>query len=555
MGVVSVKRLIALSAALLLVGALTGCSKISQNASIRNSRQSGGGQTIPGVLRYAEIAEPDSLNALLSTQLVTVDVFYLAYSFFFVPDDRDNFVPEAALEVPTLRNRGISQDGKTITYHMRHGMKWQDGEPLTAKDVVFTFRAIMNSKNNVQVRTGYDQILDVVAKGDYTVVVRMKTVFSPIIAYFMSPQGGYPVMPAHLLARYADVNHLPYNNKPIGSGPYRVVEWVHGDHITLESNPLYWRGRPKLNKIVYRFLPDNNTIVTQLRTHEIDAWFRADPSKYSDLVKLPDHIVTKSPVNLFSHIDLNTRDPILSDLGVRRALVSMMDRPRIIHDATHDIFGPTDSDLALFSWALDRNVPHFGYDPERVKKFLDEAGWTPGPDGVRRKNGVRLSLQLSYVSGNTIGTKVAAIVAEEAKAVGIAITQKTYPSSLFFAAAQSGGILNSGKYQMAYFSWGSGVDPDDSSLYRCNQFPPAGQNNLFWCDPKVEAAEADTLSTFDQERRKKDYSIIQTELTTQVPTIFLFAQRRVDVVPKSFHGFVPSPAESANWNAWQWSMD
>jgi len=108
---------------------------------------------------------------------------------------------------------------------------------------------------------------------------------------------------------------------------------------------------------------------------------------------------------------------------------------------------------------------------------------------------------------------------------------------------------------MAYFGWSSGVDPDDSSLYGCNQFPPTGQNDLFWCDQVVEQAENDALATFDQTRRKRDYTIIQRELTTQAPTIFLSAQQRVDVISNHFHGFSPAPAESANWNSWQWSMD
>ena len=535
----------------LLLCVLAGCSKVSQSTS-PPGRSNG---TIPGVLRYGELVEPDSLNPLLSTQLVSTDIFYLSFSYFFVPDDRDNFVPEVALQVPTQQNGGISKDGTVLTYHMRRGVRWQDGVPLTAKDVVFTFHAIMNPNNNVQVRTGYDQIAGVAAKDDYTVVVRMKRIFSPIVAYFMSPQGGFPIVPAHLLAQYPNVNHLPYNNKPIGSGPYKITEWVHGDHITLEPNPLYWRGAPKLKRIIAKVLPDNNTILTQLKTHEIDAWFRADPSKYNDVLALRDYRVLKSPENLFGHIDFNTRDPILSDVRVRQAIVSMIDRTRIAKDATHGVFSPTDTDLAPFSWAAKRRPARFPYDPQKATQLLDQAGWTPGPDGIRRKNGTKLELQLSYVSGNVIGAKLAGILQEEAKAVGIKLVQKTYPGNLFFTAAQSGGILNSGKYQLAYFGWGSGVDPDNSSLYMCNQFPPAGQNDLFWCDPKLDAAERDTLSTLDQARRKRDYAIIEDELTAQAPTIFMFAENRVDVIPNGLRGFVPSPAESANWNAWQWSLD
>src|SRR5579864_3982008 len=189
--------------------ALTGCTKVSTGVGNTGNQSAAG--PVPGVLRYAEIAEPDNLSTLLSTQIVTVDLSYLMFSYFFNVDDHDNFVPEIAAQVPTLQNGGLSPDGKTIVYHLRHGVQWQDGVPLTAQDIVFTYRAIMNPKNNVQVRTGYDQIQDVQAPDDYTVVVHMRKVFAPIVAYFMCVQGGFAILPAHLLQQYSSLNTVPWN--------------------------------------------------------------------------------------------------------------------------------------------------------------------------------------------------------------------------------------------------------------------------------------------------------------------------------------------------------
>ncbi len=537
--------------ALACVLALGGCSKVSTQSG---GARPNGAAPIPGVLRYAEIVEPDSLSTLLSTQVVTVDLSYLMFSYFFNVDNHDNFVPEIATEVPTLANGGISADGKTITYHMRPGVKWQDGVPLTSRDIVFTYRAIMNPRNNVQVRAGYDQIASVEAKGAYTVVVHMKNVFAPIVAYFMGVQGGFSILPAHLLEQYPDLNHVAWNNTPVGSGPFKFVEWVHGDHITLEANPLYWRGPPKLNKIIYRIVPDSNTIVTLLQTHELDAWFRADPGKITQLRGLSDYNVMTTAENVFGHIDFNVEDPILADVNVRRAIESAIDRERIAADATNNVFVQTDTDQSVFSWALDHHQPFYPYNPAKAAQLLDQDGWKVGLDGIRVKNGTRLSLQLSYVGGQSIAEKLGGLMQQEAKAVGIELTQKTYPGNLYFASKQSGGILNGGKYQLAYYGWVSGVDPDNSSLYRCNQFPPQGQNTLFWCDHTLDAAEVDALTHVDQARRIRDYHIISTELGEQAPTVFMFAERRVDVMPKQFSGFSPSPAESANWNAYDWSM-
>ena len=537
--------------AILAIVVLTGCSRVSQSTAPGGANPG----SIPGQLRYADIQEPDSLNPLITTEAITADLEYLAFTFFFNVDDKQNFVPEGALAVPTLRNGGISADGKTITYHMRRGLKWQDGVPLTAKDVVFTFHAIMNPANNVQVHTGYDQIASVDAPDDYTVVVHMRRVFSPIIAYFMCQQGGYPIVPAHLLAQYPNVNRLPYNTLPIGSGPFRFTEWVHGDHLTLVANPDYWRGPPKLKKIVFRFVPSTNTIKVLLETHEIDAWFRANPDLYDQLKAIPGYEIVVSDQNLFGHIDFNVKDPLLADVRVRKAIELALDRTDMVHTVTHGVYQVGRSDIAPYSWAYPKDLPFYDNDPVEARALLDAAGWKNGPDGVREKDGTRLELQMSYLSGNVLGATYASIAQQKLKDVGIALTQKTYPTALYFTSAQNGGILNSGKFQLAYFGWAAGVDPDNSSLYACDQFPPVGQNNLFWCDAKVDAAEKDALGTFDQEQRKRDYSIIEHELIEQVPTIFISHNMRVDVISNRFHGYKPSPATSAFWNPWEWSVE
>jgi peptide/nickel transport system substrate-binding protein len=532
--------------------ALAGCSS---NPSASTSNAGGGAHYVPGSLRIADIEEPDTLNPYISTVITSLDMSYLWDEFFFNVDDKDQFVPEVALEVPTLSNGGISPDGLTITYHLRHGIKWQDGRPLTARDVIFTWKAIMNPNNNVQVRTGYDKIENITAPDDYTVVVHMKEKFAPIIAYFMGLQGGGPILPAHVLENSSTMNKVPFNSKPIGSGPFKVVEWVHGDHITLAANPDYWRGAPKLHQIIYKWIASTTTIMTQLQTGEADAWFRADPGLYPQLAAMPGHTTILTLYSVFGHLDFYVDDPILKDVNVRRAIAFAIDRAKLIHDATHGVYEPSNSDQATFSWAFDPNLPSTAQDQKKARALLDQSGWVPGPDGIRKKNGQRLELQLSYVSGQVVAPAIGAIIEQELKQVGIALSQKVYPSSIYFAAAGNGGILNSHKYQLAYYAWIQGVDPDDSSLYLSTQIPPAGQNSLWWRDAKIDQWEHDALTTFDISRRKRDYFAIQRELIDQAPTIVLFSERRVDTFTTHFKGYIPSPAQSGSWNSWQWTME
>ena len=529
--------------------AMSGCSS---NPSATTS--GGGGGFVPGTLRIADIEEPDTLNPYISTVVTGNDISALWGSYFFNVDDKGRFFPEIATEVPTLSNGGISADGLTITYHMRHGVKWQDGAPLTAKDVIFTWRAIMDKRNDVQVVTGYDKIADITAPNAYTVVVHMKERFSPIIAYFMGFQGGGPILPEHIISKYPNMNKIPFNAKPVGAGPFEVVDWVHGDHITLVANPGYWRGAPKLHQIIYKWIANNNTIMDELKTGEADAWFRADPGLYPQLAAMPGHKVLVTPYSIFGHLDFYCQDPVVGDVRIRRAVMLAIDRRKIIHDATHDIYLPSNSDQPLYSWAFDPHLPPIDQDQAGARKLLDDAGWKVGPDGIRVKNGQRLSLQLSYVGGQVVAQALGALVERELKDVGIELTQKTYPSSTYFAAASLGGILNTGKYQLAYYGWSNGTDPDDSTLYMSTEIPPVGQNSLWFKDPKVDALERDALTTFDINRRKMDYWGIQEELNAQAPTIIMFSERRIDVLSTHFKGYIPSPAQTANWNTWQWSM-
>ena len=507
----------------------------------------------PGVLRFAEIDEPDSLNTLVASQPVALDLSYFIYSFFFNVDDKMHLVPEVATRVPSVSNGGVSKDGKTIIYHLRRGVMWQDGVPLTARDVVFTYRAIMNDKNNVQGRLGYEDIGSVDAPNDYTVIVHMKKVDSPIVTLFMCLDGDYPILPAHLLARYPDLNHVPYNDKPVGSGPFKVESWARGDHLTLVANDAYWRGPPKLQRITVYFVRNNAEIVDRLRSGTIDAWFRSDPTLYPTLLQIPGMSVAFSPDNNFGHLDFNLRDRVVADVRVRRAIEMAVDRRKIVRDVTHYVYQTTDSDQPYSSWAYDRHVLHVGYNPKAARTLLARAGWRTGPDGVIAFNGRRLSLQMAYSDGSALDQGIADALKQELGAVGIEVLQRPYPTAALLASPQAGGIVYSGKYQIALFSWAVGVDPDDSWLYGCDETPPQGENSMFWCDPKVNTAEADALSTFDVARRKADYAIIQDELANQVPMIFMYAQRRADVYTSRFYGFKPSPT-FAYWNAWQWQM-
>jgi len=543
---------LALAAALALVlpPALTACSRVTTSTSAPNQ----GG--IPGTLRYA-INGVGSLNPLNQTNTQEVDLDMFLYGWFFYVDDHGRFVPDLATEVPSYANGGISRDGRTLVYHLRRGVKWQDGAPFDARDVIFTERAILNPRNNVFSREGWDRITSIEALDDYTVRVTLKEPYAPALATFFVPyqHSGYPVLPAHLLQRYADLNQVPFNGHPVGTGPFRLRAWVRGDRVEFEANPLYWRGPPKLKRVVAKIVQDDNTILAQFESHELDVIFDAPSVQYLRLKAVPGALVSLVPTSAFIMLAFNTKRPPLDDVRVRQAVASAVDRQRIIDDVTHGVGLLGDTDIVPGSWASSTDVPRRAYDPDAARRLLRDAGWSPGPDGVLVKKGERLSLNVTTVAKNATYVRIETLLQQSLRAVGIDASVKNYPVEMVYGTAADGGVLASGRYDIALVGQNTGIDPDDSTLFMCDQVPPAGVNWTLWCDPKFDAAERGALGTYDPIARKRFYAVTQREMAEQMPVVILYYGRLILATTNRFHGLAPTPNTVFGWNPWQWSMD
>jgi peptide/nickel transport system substrate-binding protein len=546
--------------AALLVGlALVACTKVGTAPSDGGTGAAGGNPwTQHGVLRMANLSEPDTLNPVIGNQQIDSDLAMFWGGFFFNFNDQSQFVPELAIELPTLANHEISPDGKTITYHLRRNVLWHDGKPFTADDVIFTWHAIMNPNNNVGSTVGYDLISRIDKLDAYGIRVHLKSAWSPFVATFFNQSGNpYPVLPAHLLASYPNINKLEYNSQPIGTGPFVVERWQRGSKITFVANPHYWRGPPKLKKIEYTPVPNENTIVTLLQSHEIDLEYNATSNNYVQVSHIPGTRVVLTPFNQYGQLGLNTSTPVLSDVNVRRAMWYALDSPAIIKDISHDVNQVGYTDQPAFSWAYNPNVTHYPFDLPKAKALLEAAGWKLGSDGVRVKNGLRLSIALTGVAGSASGTAVAVAAQHYWKEAGIEALVKNYPSSLYFASFGAGGILQTGKFDAGFYSWVAGTDPDDSTLFMCDQIPRAGQsgqNVYHFCNHELDAAEKAALASNDRAVRKAAYDKIQAILADQVPLIVNWYNRRIAVMNTDFKNYKPGHAVNTFWNSWDWEI-
>jgi peptide/nickel transport system substrate-binding protein len=545
------------SLACLVACLAVGCSRVG-GGTVDSSDSGASGRhsyTQPHVLRIGSQAVPNTLNPLLAANTTEAAIDRLIFDVLVTVDATGKIeVPILAATVPTVANGGISKDGLTVTYRLRHGVLWQDGAPFTSADVKFSWRAIMSPSNNVISRTGYELVRSVDTPDKNTIVFHMKRRFSPIVnTMFGESDSQYAVVPEHLLGTLHDINNVPFNSAPIGTGPFKVSEWSRGDHLTLVANDAYFLGKPKLRRIVVKFIPDENTELNQLRTHDLDWQFEASPQEYKELQAIPGLRIVLQQTNQYERIELNTARAPLDDVRVRQAIVYAIDRQRLVDVLTFGSAVAADEDLPPFMWAHTENVTHYPFDPARARALLDAAGWRPGPDGIRAKGGKKLALEIAFNATNT--TRRAGVVQVQAMlaAVGIGVEVKSYQGALLFASVGQGGILQSGKYDLSWTGWVAGIDPDQSSVVTCGARPPNGNNTMFYCNPSVDAAEGDALDNFEVPTRKRAYEKIEALLTRDSPMIPIWWPRQLQPINTDFKNFSPNPVTETQ-NAYTWDI-
>ncbi|HEY5258240.1 MAG TPA: ABC transporter substrate-binding protein, partial [Candidatus Baltobacteraceae bacterium] len=391
-------------------------------------------------LTIVQQREPLSLNPAMDNGTSSTQWGLLLFSYLVKFDDRDRLVGDVAAQVPSLANGGISKDGRTITYHLRAGVRFSDGVPLTARDCVWSIRAIQNPANDVQSRYGYDRVVAADAPDDRTLVLHLKAPFAPLTTIVLAPQG-FPILPAHVLSKYPNFNDVAFNGAPVGSGPYVVRSWNRGDRVELRANPYYFRGKPKIDRMVVRFVADSTTAIDQLRTGEADGFFNdQDLGNYPILRAVPGVRTTGRPMNAVGALIFNTRDPLTADTRVRHALAQGFDIATTVAKAYRGALDAKQAGRGLFIWAYDPAAyPDVAYDPARAARLLDAAGWVRGSDGVRRKGGRSLDLLLIVQAATPGDAVVANVIAKAEEAIGARVEIKAFSANQFVAPASLGG--------------------------------------------------------------------------------------------------------------------
>lgn len=521
-------------------GLIAAVAAFGVSATPGVSRNEGHPYTSPHVLRYATAEDIVGLNNHLNAQ-GTLSYMSSLTMAWLVKFDRDNRpVPELATSVPTQANHGVSADGKTITYRLRGDAKWSDGVPFTSADVVFSVAVVLDPDNNEQTHAGFEELAGVAAPNPTTVVFHLRRPFSSYYVNFFSSAGANPcILPKHKFTS-TKINTASYNDLPVGIGPFKYASWRRNDSVEMVADRLYFRGRPRLDRIVFKLIPDRNTVLTELTTHEIDLWLPVTPA-FADRVKgLPGIDVLQQPGYLYDHIDFNFTHPPLDDPVVRQALRLAIDRATILAKIRHNNGVLQEGMLAPTHRYFDPSIARIPFDIAKANELLDRAGWQRQPDGIRAKNGKRLEFVYATSVGSPDADQQIELIRTTWKQIGVDFGLQHYPSSTFFAPAQTGGILYSGKFDITNFAWYAPVDGDFFNIYGCDRVPPKGQNVERFCDPAADREMRRLLESYDPNVERAAAHAVQETLVRDVATVVIEIRKDTYAYNSDLKNFHPN---------------
>lgn len=493
----------------------------------------------PHVLRFADGMDVSTLNPWYATTANIMLLSELTMAKFSRFDREGRLVPELVVEIPSRRNRGISNGGRTVTWHLRHDARWSDGAPFDAQDVLFTIAAVKNSKNAFATHGGTDNIVRATAPDRYTVVMTLEHSDSDIDQLF-STYGFECILPRHLLHDLASLDKAAYNALPVGIGPFRYVRFTRGTSVIAEANPNYFRGMPKLKRVEYLIIPDVNTLVVQMQSGEVDLWPGA-ASLADRLAHLRGLTVARHAGPAVHWLEFNVRRPLVADRRVRNALRLALDRHALLVDVLHGYGTLTDALVPPMRTDADPSLPLAPYDPAGAKRLLDIAGWHPGPDGIRVKGDRRLSLRLIAQSGSPAAQTLVELVRDAWQRVGVSVDTRLFAIAQFFAPAADGGPISAGNFDVAL----AGGDPYSPTSLRefltCASAPPNGLNDSRYCNPSVDAGIARAAGLIDVPARRRELRRVQVTIANDAPLILAYRIDDVVAYGRRVVGYRPTP--------------
>ncbi len=509
--------------------------------------------------------EPGMMNTLLTSSSIEDAVVSLFGEGLVSVNEKGEYVPVLAKELPT-----VSEDGLVVTWKLLEGVKWSDGSDFTCDDVRFTMEGALSDLSQVSA-SGYRDIETLECPDPYTVVATFGEVYAPYLRLF-----SYTV--PDTAGALEDMESWDMNRNSVGTGPFMLTEWVPGDHLTFSKNPYYREeGKPYLDSVIIKILPSREVGMQLLGTGEIHALWDLTEANFPELQQLESQgvsfVSTVTGENELLSLNFGANDgtapadpstaphPILYDLKVRQALQYAIDKQQIVDALLYGNVNAGNSAVPVGTFACPQPVSEFSL--EKANALLDEAGWVVGADGIREKDGVRMSLKIATTTGNQLREQTEQVLAEMLKAAGIELVIENVPSDVLFAGWESDGMRDHGTYDIVMYTTGPSTDPDSHlySSFHSSEIPTAdnegtGANFSRYINADVDAwlDEAGTIT--DTAARKELYCNVIKQVNTDLPRIYLYERLSIMGHRNEFQGLKISPTfVDFAWDAANWTLD
>jgi peptide/nickel transport system substrate-binding protein len=437
----------------------------------------------------------------------------------------------------------VSPDGLTITFQLRRGVRFHDGAPYTARDALFNWRFMTDPNTPTPYSGDYLKVEQAEALDDHTFRVRYKEPFAPGLASWTLAQ-----MPAHLLEGQ-DPRKSPLNRHPIGTGPFQFKSWSPGSKVELTAFHDYWEGRPYLDSLVYRVIPDMATLFLELRSGGVD-WMGLTALQYGR--QTDSEFFQKNfrkyryLASAYNYIGWNLRDKRFQDLRVRQALSYAVNKEEIIEGVLLGLGQECTGPLKPGTYWHNPQVRRYPYDPGKARQLLAQAGWLPGPDGVLTKDGQPFQFVLLTNQGNRYRQNSGVIIQRRLAELGIKMELRIVEWAAFLRE-----FIDKGRFDAVLLAWTIPQDPDLYDIFASSNIGPGKLNFNAYQNPDLDRLLEEGRRTFDQGERKAIYDRVQEILAEDVPYTFLYVADALPIVHARFQDIEPAPA-GISYNFIRW---
>jgi peptide/nickel transport system substrate-binding protein len=536
-----VSRLAAVLALAVLAAGCRGESSLAGEPASASTATPAYGDT----LIEASIGNVSSLIPNITSDVASRDVGTLLYNGLVTLGRDLEIVPELA------KSWTFSPDCLTLDLQLHDNVRWHDGRPFTAEDVVFTYEAVMHPRTPSSYKADFDAVARVEALGPHAARVTYKRPYARALLSW-----GMTMLPKHLLEPYVKdgrIREAPQNwNAPVGTGPYRFQEMKSGEKVVVVANHDYFRGRPHISRIVYRIIPSQATIFLELKARGVDV-ANLTALQYKRQTEYPAFEKAfrkfRYPSSGYTYFGFNLKDPRFADRRVRLAIAHAINRQELMDGVIMGLGREATGPFRPGHWANDPSVKGVPYDPQRAAALLAEAGWTTrNAAGLLVKDGRPFTFELLTNQGNDERKKVAEIIQASLREIGIGVDIRI----LEWAALLKEHIKKRPvRYDAIVLGWSTAADPDQFVVWHSSQQGPDELNHIGYTNPQVDALLEAGRTSCHQAERVNVYHRLHRLLAEDQPVIFLYWRDALPAIASRVHGIDPGPA-GLRWNFTDW---